>query len=90
MSHPHKYQLVITDIQTILMPEGAEVLAVQVQHERPCLWALVDPARPPTPRTFQTRGDEHGIASGTEGRYVGTYQVGGGSLVFHVFEYPLP
>jgi hypothetical protein len=80
-----KYQLVTTDIQTVTMPEGADVLCVQTQDDVPCLWVLVDPKRPSVTRRFRTHGTGHPVDASV-GRYVGTYQLLGGNLVFHVFE----
>ena len=80
-----KYPLRIADEQTIDFPEGAEVLAVQVQKGAPCLWVRVDPAAPKTPRKIITHGTGHPVPE-TTGRYIGTYQIEGGALVFHVFE----
>lgn len=73
------------------MPAGAEVLAVQTQHqgnprlEQMVMWARVDQDAPRETRRFQLAG------TGNEpwrklGRYLGTCQLNGGSLVFHVFE----
>lgn len=38
-----KYPLGIQSLQTLIMPEGAKPLSVQVQGDEICLWALVDP-----------------------------------------------
>jgi hypothetical protein len=84
----YKYQLSIADIQSISMPEGAEILTVQVQRDIPCLWALVNPERTNTERRIETFGTGLPVRSdmGVERKYVGTYQVHSGDLVFHVFE----
>jgi hypothetical protein len=78
----------VDDSQTVLMPEGAEVLTVQAQRDIPCMWAMVDPSKPKVPRDFETFGTGHTIREdmGTDRTYVGTYQIRGGGLVFHVFE----
>lgn len=72
-------------IDKIEMPRGAQILCVQAQRDSPQLWALVDPNAPKVTRVFRTYGtgwdfDATGLS------YVGTFQLGGGSLVFHVFE----
>ena len=85
MNSIRKYPLRIADEQTIDFPEGAEVLAVQVQKGTPCLWVRVDPAAPKTPRKIITHGTGHPVPE-TTGRYIGTYQIEGGALVFHVFD----
>jgi hypothetical protein len=69
----------------IKMPEGAEILDIQTQHGEPQMWALVNPSAPLEKRTFNTHGTGHKMDS-HPGKFVGTFQVNGGSLVFHVFE----
>lgn len=82
-----KYALEATDWQTIEMPGGAEVLTVQVQHGEPVLWALVDPDNELMERTFRMAGTGHrNLAYFGLGRYVGTFQLEDGGLVFHVWE----
>jgi hypothetical protein len=67
------------------MPVGSIILTVQVQEQIPCLWALVDPAAPHERRCFRTYGTGHPVADDS-GEYIGTFQLNGGVLVFHVFE----
>jgi hypothetical protein len=80
-----KYPLAVDDLQMLDIPEGAEPLTVQIQHDRPCLWALVDPEKPTERRAFRTYGTGHPVDT-HPGAYVGTYQLDGGALVFHVFD----
>jgi hypothetical protein len=79
----YKYSLA-AGMQTIDMPQGAEILTVQVQRFEPQLWALVDPAAAVVPMTFAVYGTRHPVSDEPQ-RYVGTFQVSGGALVFHVF-----
>ena len=84
-----KYELQITDTQTIEMPEGAMILTVQTQANKPCLWALVNPDSKIETRTFITYGTGHTIEEIRDyvgNYYIGSYQIDGGILVFHVFE----
>ena len=69
----------------VQMPAGAEVLCVQEQGGRACLWALVAPCARVESRTFAIYGTGHPL-SDRLGDYVGTFQLDGGGLVFHVFE----
>lgn len=80
-----KYELAVTDRQVVEMPLGAQILTVQVQRDVPCLWAIVSTDAKRMPRTIDTFGTGHAI-SGSPGRYIGTYQLNRGALVFHVFE----
>ena len=85
-----KYALQGEDETVAEMPVGAEILTVQKQHGRPCVWALVDPdAAAVEVRRFRTYGTGRRHEAVT-GNYIGTYQLdggcGGGGLIFHVFE----
>ena len=81
-----KFLIDTTDMQEIEMPEGAEILTVQLQHGKPCLWAIVNPeAACRQNRRIETFGTGH-LMSEQARRYVGSYQLYGGDLVFHVFE----
>lgn len=81
----YKYPLIIDDEQIVSLPVGAQILTVQMQG-RPCLWALVDPDLPHEDRRILMRGTGHD-AQGV-GRYIATFQMRGGALVFHVFAAP--
>ena len=79
-----KYPIEVTAKQLIAMPEGAKILTVQTQDGRPCLWALVDPERELKCRLVHTVGTGQEVPLGAR-HYVGTYQLRGGLLVYHVF-----
>lgn len=82
----YKYPLgPLGDWITVQMPDKAEVLCVQVQNGAPYLWARVTVGDPPVTRHFRVAGTGHDLGEGV-GRYVGTFQLYGGELVFHVFE----
>jgi hypothetical protein len=84
-----KYQLPIEDEFELNMPEGATPLAIQTQlhTDCPCLWALVDPNLPKVKREFRTFGTGYPLPDSVYiKKYIGTYQVNNGHLVFHVFE----
>jgi hypothetical protein len=78
-----KFTLKTTDEQVIEMPRGAKLLTVQMQDNRPQLWALVDSVKPNEQRTIATFGTGN---PAEDGEYIGTYQMRGGELVFHVFD----
>lgn len=83
-----KFPLAVTDFQKVDMPLGAKVLAVQPQGDQVCLWALVDPAAENDRRGFWIHGTGHPIEHEKHlGAYIGTFQLRGGALVFHVFEH---
>lgn len=80
-----KWRLNTTDIQEIEVPEGFVPLCVQVQDGDPFLWAQVEPTAPKTLVSIRIVGTGHAYNPEEIGRYIGTYQLMGGSLVFHVF-----
>ncbi|HEY2849881.1 MAG TPA: hypothetical protein VGI97_08395 [Gemmatimonadaceae bacterium] len=87
----YKYALPIADYFLLMPPAGARFLDVQTQGNRPQLWALVDPSAPQTMRHFMLRGTGHNVTAEDEQRfseYVGTFQLSGGQLVFHLFAEP--
>ena len=81
-----KFELDARDIQRIEMPAHSEILCIQVQNEKPCIWALVEPQNEKVKRTFETFGTGHNISADTIRNYIGTFQIENGSLVFHCFE----
>lgn len=78
-----KFPLSVTDEQDIMMPAGAEVLAVQEQFGMAQAWAIVDPEQPQYLVRFSIRGTGHPL--GAVGQYVGTFQMEAGGFVFHAF-----
>ena len=67
------------------LPKGAEVLSVQVQKDKPCIWVLVDPSNEKELRVFRVYGTGHELPD-NPGKFIGTFQLFDGDLVFHVFE----
>lgn len=80
----YKYPIESIDDQEIWMPSDAHILCVQVQGDIPCLWARVDPDALLCVRRICVFGTGHPIDGHLD--YIGTYQLDGGSLVFHVYE----
>jgi len=82
-----KFPLQAIDGQTVEMPEGAKILCVQVQNGVPCMWAVCDPAVTvrKEKRYFAVVGTGH-PHDVIPKDYIGTFQLEGGGLVFHVFE----
>lgn len=84
----YKFPLDIKDIQTIEMPDGAEILTVQVQKGTLNMWALLDVEKPLTERVFEVFGTGHPVYCdmGINRKYIGTAQTMGDNLVWHIFE----
>lgn len=81
----HKYPLQISDSVAVGLPKGAEVLCVQPQMSSLCLWALVDPGQSTEQRVFRIVGTGQSTEM-TKDSYIGTVQLLGGNLVYHIFE----
>lgn len=82
----YKYLLQVANSQTLMLPEGAQILSVQEQHGDVQLWALVDTSRELTPRYIAIHGTGHEVYDG-DLTHISTFQMRGGSLVFHAFEF---
>lgn len=83
------WKFVITPSNSMVeIPIGAEILTIQAQGENPCIWAMVDPSKKTEIRQFDVFGTGHDIIDnmGFERKYINTFQLYGGALVFHLFE----
>ena len=81
-----KYSIQISDSIIVDMPEGAEILTVQTQNNIACIWAKVDDNKVMVQRHLQMIGTGHDITDRKIGKYIGTFQIEGGVLVFHLFD----
>lgn len=83
----YKYPIALQDEFAVHLPVGARVLCVQVQRGQPFIWAHhTAESTKVVPRRFRLAGTGHPIVG--DWRYVGTFQLEGGALVFHLFEEP--
>jgi len=82
-----KQSLECAEHQVVSLPRGSKVLCVQTQREQPCIWFVTPETNNPTMelRTFAIHGTGHECVT-VNGIYIGTFQLQGGALVFHVFE----
>jgi hypothetical protein len=80
-----KWEIEVTDKQTLMMPAGAKLLDVQIQNAKCCIWALCDQNAEKEPRHLEIYGTGNPIPD-DPGKYIATFQMHGGSLVFHAFE----
>jgi hypothetical protein len=76
------------DSPVLEMPNGAQVVSFALQHDTPCLWAIVDPDAPRVGRRFRVVGtgwrfEWPMLLSVT---YRGMVQAPNG-LVWHLLEY---
>lgn len=86
MKSIYKYGVEIADSFQIDMPENAEILTCQTQNGKPFLWAIIKKDVPLKTRVFRVLGTGHPINT-TEGlKYINTFQMQAGYLIFHIFE----
>lgn len=84
-----KYKLQCCSEQELELPLNAQILCVQVQNENPHLWVMCDPAeKRKETRVIYTFGTGHKFEELSTRKYIGTFQLQGGKLVFHVFDSP--
>jgi len=81
MNTIYKFEL-DASLKTLNLPQGAELLSIQMQHGMPQLWAKVDPARPTEEIKIQAIGTGHNCNGG---EFIDTVQKNDGTLVFHFF-----
>ena len=81
-----KYEVPIQDFFEIEMPKDSEVLCVQMQRGKPCIWVrVVDPGSLPVKKSFAIVGTGNSF-NDNEYFYVGSFQQLDGYLVWHLFE----
>ena len=83
----HKYHVIHgkkhIDLQ---LPVGAKILTIQVQHNEPFVWALIDPNADFENREFIIFGTGHPIEDDISRlQYIGTFQISNGFLILNEF-----
>ena len=83
-----KYPVPIEDHFTLELPRDAKILTVQIQKGIPQLWSMVDSETKKETRHFRLAGTGHPLGEDylRINNYIGTFQMGNGALVFHLFE----
>jgi hypothetical protein len=79
-----KQELKITGEQFVELPQGLELLTVQIQNGSPQLWFKCDPNTPKILRRIRIYGTGVPVSLADE-QYLATFQIADGQLVFHVF-----
>ncbi len=79
-----KFSLIEARTQWPLMPRGAKILCVQVQRGEGYLWVECDPKAQRVQREIIIRGT--GFETQANALYIGTFQMDGGDLVWHVYD----
>lgn len=85
----YKYELESFKYQSIKIPKDAKILTAQIQYDSIMLWAIVNPDNTELDFNFyvaptgQPFPDDINI---DDFIFINTVQIGGGSLIFHVFK----
>lgn len=83
----YKYPFQITDNFSLELPYGAQILGAFIQHEQPCLWALVQPKIGKTQiRKFRIFGTGHPVPIRLHLKHISTFPEQDGRLIWHLFE----
>lgn len=80
-----EYILEILPYNTVEMPVGAKILTVQSQYDVPRIWVEVDTDQYLVEYNFVTFEAGTVISNDFTGTYIGTYQVGLGTNVYHLY-----
>lgn len=88
MKRIFKYAVPTTDHFELELPIGADILTFQSQNGSFYIWAIVDDGGLNEKRYFRLTGTGHDLTEDTPKikKYMGTAQIAGGGLVFHLFE----
>ena len=82
-----KFEVPPQETFTANLPKRARFLDVQVQKGAPWMWFLLDPEAEKIERKFVVLGTGHPAPEAEKLTHLGTFQIYGGDLVLHVFEY---
>ena len=91
MKRIFKYELETTDEQYLMIPSlpntkfKSQVLCIDVQHSKPCMWVLVDDECELKDRKIKIRGTGHPCEEVFAENYLGSFQLLEGYFVGHVF-----
>lgn len=88
MKRIFKYDVPATDHFELELPLNAEILTFQSQRESFCIWAIIEEGLNDEKRYFRLAGTGHDLTEDSTRikKYIGTAQIAGGGLVFHLFE----
>lgn len=81
-----KYLLEVTDRQTVKLQ--GRILSVEVQHRKVVLYAVADDEIEPSPVEIFIVGTGHPADHIAGFNFLGTVQLDGGVLMFHIFTTP--
>ena len=88
MKRIFKYELQIADSQKIKTHTCFEPISIEMQNQKPVMYAIVDDETPVQKVVLRTYGTGFQLDDyETRDNYIGTYMLIGGDLVYHVFKH---
>jgi len=83
-----KYDINMSDDQTVMMTDGAEIIALEMHEGTLCLWAIIDTYRSWfTSRRIRIVGTGYEIVFPLKtAKHIGTVLENDGEFVWHVFD----
>lgn len=85
-----KYKMPLEGKFSLDIPDGYLILDVQPQFDTPCMWAMVNPDAKKQKQDFVIIGTGNHFHMDFVGAHVGTFQMHGGALIWHVFHAGCP
>lgn len=82
----YKCRLEIADKQAVSIPRESEILCVQVQNGNPYIWFKCDDIIDQCLFKFELFGTGQKMDDNVNRKYIGTFQMHDGSLVWHLFQ----
>jgi hypothetical protein len=79
-----KYPVFSPGFFEIIMPEGACILKLALQKDKPFMWVLADSEAKEKRRKFFLVGTGHTLEK--TGKYIDTFLMDDDNLVFHLFD----
>src|SRR5208337_2266069 len=73
-------------LSQVQLPQGTSILSVQCQGHHPYFWALVDTDKPTAIRSISVVGTGWECPELTADKFIGTFQLEDGALIFHMFD----
>jgi hypothetical protein len=83
----HKYETALSNVFTVELPHGAQILTLYAHGGDPFLYALIDADEKKVESvSFRLANTGDVIEDDCELRFVDTFQLRGAGLVYHLFE----
>ena len=81
----YKYELALTYKSIIKLPANSTILSLQTQSGIPCIWVWMDVGKKTEVEVILYTIPTGQVTDLENAKFLGTYQLAEGALVFHVF-----